>query len=324
VLLEQFELGHDRGSSHGTSRIFRLSYPDAAYTELARQAHESWRRLEQERGTTLVEHTGSIDLGDATAEIERSLTANEVPYEMLDGASAARRWPLSTDVDEPVVFQPLGGYIRADRAFGSLLESARAASGDVIEQARVVQIEVTGSGVRVATAATELHASAVVVAAGAWASGLLVPLGIDLPVVVTRETVAYFEHPDVEALPAVIEYPSAASALPVGQAYYALPAPGRGLKAGVHHSGPATDADEPGVRDERVVAATAAWVARRFRDADPAPVAAETCLYTNTADESFVIEAHGRVVVASACSGHGFKFAPLLGERIAALAVNAA
>jgi sarcosine oxidase len=96
------------------------------------------------------------------------------------------------------------------------------------------------------------------------------------------------------------------------------------VKAGIHHSGPPTDPDEVGVPDGAVVEATTRWVARRFPSAGRQPVAVETCLYTNTADESFVVARHGRVVVASACSGHGFKFAPLIGARVAALAVAAA
>ena len=179
-------------------------------------------------------------------------------------------------------------------------------------------------GVALTTRSDGIDARAVVVAAGAWVRGLLAPLGIDLPVVATRETVAYFDLPGAERLPPLIEYPSSVSPLPVGQAYYALPAPGRGLKAGIHHSGADTDPDDEGTPDPAVVDATSTWLARRFPGADTAPSATETCVYTNTADESFVIEAHERIVVASACSGHGFKFAPLHGSVIAALAVEAA
>ena len=109
----------------------------------------------------------------------------------------------------------------------------------------------------------------------------------------------------------------------VGQAAYALAAPGAGLKAGLHHSGPVTAPDDDPEPDERLAAWAAGWAASRFPDAG-AVLGAETCLYTNTADEEFVLERHGRVVVGSACSGHGFKFAPMVGRTLAALAREAA
>jgi len=324
-LFEQFEVGHARGSSHGTSRIFRLSYTDPAFTRLAHEALDRWRDVEEECGERLIAHTGSLDLGDGARDTERALADNGIAHEIVNGAAAALRWPLALAVGERLVFQPEGGYLLADRAYRSLLAAARAAGGEVTDQDPVVRIDPTTDGVEVATAAgKEIVAAAVVVAAGAWARALLEPLGIVLPVVATRETVVYFAHPGAEELPAVIEYPSPERPLPAEQVYYALPAPGYGLKAGVHHSGAPTYPDDIGSPDPHVIEATSAWVAQRFSEADPEPTGVDTCIYTNTADESFVIEPHGRVVVASACSGHGFKFAPLLGERIASLALAAA
>lgn len=325
TLLEQFGLGHARGSSHGTSRIFRISYTDAAFTRLAHEALDGWRDLEEECGERLIAHTGSLDLGDGALETERALADSGIVHETVSDEAARLRWPLALAAGERAVFQPDGGYLLADRAYRSLLAGARAAGGDVAEQGAVVRIGATEHDVVVATAAGEkIAGAAIVVAAGAWARALLEPLGIVLPVVAARETVAYFAHPRADELPAVIEYPSAARPLPAGQVYYALAAPGYGLKAGIHHSGPATDPDEIGSPDSEVVEATAAWVAQRFPGADPEPIGLDTCIYTNTADESFVVEPHDRIVVASACSGHGFKFAPLLGERIATLALAAA
>jgi len=323
ILLERFELGHTRGSSHGTSRIFRLAYPEPVYARLAQQALAAWRELEHECGERLIIHTGTLDLGDAAAETERSLAGLGIPYETLSSDAALRRWPLTFEPDARPVFQPDGGFLLADRAHAALVAGAKAAGGELVEREQVVRIDVHPGGVKVATTTLEIAARAVVVAAGAWTHGLLTSVGVKLPVSVARETVAYFALPGVEKLPPVIEYPSSASPLPDGQAYYALAAPGRGLKAGIHHAGLPADPEEEGTPDLDVVEATAAWVARRFPDADPTPLAAETCLYTNTADESFVIEAHGRIIVASACSGHGFKFAPVHGSRAASLALEA-
>ena len=109
----------------------------------------------------------------------------------------------------------------------------------------------------------------------------------------------------------------------VGQSVYALVAPGRGLKAGLHHSGPVSDPDGERVPDERVAAWTSDWARSRYAGIGET-TGVETCLYTNTADEEFVLERHGRIVVGSACSGHGFKFAPTVGRTLAALAREAA
>jgi sarcosine oxidase len=132
----------------------------------------------------------------------------------------------------------------------------------------------------------------------------------------TRETVAYFGHDDPLSLPTLVDWSDPT-------ALYALASPGQGLKAGLHHTGPVIDPDEEGAVDAEIVARLAAGVRERYVRAAPEPHGAETCIYTNTSDESFVLERHGRIVVGSACSGHGFKFAPLIGERLADLAVEA-
>jgi sarcosine oxidase len=151
------------------------------------------------------------------------------------------------------------------------------------------------------------------VTAGAWVTDF-VP---DLPASVTRETIAYF-HRDGPASPSVVELNEEMR----GHAMYALHDPVHGLKAGAHHAGTETDPDDDGGPDPAIVERISAWVRERLPDADPEPVGAEACIYTNTADESFVLERRGRVVVGSACSGHGFKFAPAVGRRLAALALD--
>ncbi len=107
-----------------------------------------------------------------------------------------------------------------------------------------------------------------------------------------------------------------------GRSFYALEAPGVGLKAGVHQSGAPTDPDETAEPDARLLEIVSEWVARRYPFVDATPVAAETCIYTTTSDDRFVLERHGRIVVGSACSGHGFKFAPAVGELVAGLVVG--
>jgi sarcosine oxidase len=320
LLFEQLEPGHSRGSSHGTSRIFRLAYPDARYVRMAQESAPGWHELAAEAGEQLIFPGGSLDLGDVTAKIANALEACGIGYELLRGDEVSARWPIAAGASDVALFQPDGGTLRADRALAALLVSAQEAGAELTVGTRVATIASEPGRVRLELEDGSVTAAAVVVTAGAWTRGLLAPLGISLPLTVTRETVVYFALPAPEELPTVIDYEVGAER---GIAWYALAAPGLGLKAGLHHAGPEIDPDKAGPPDDDAIRATAGWVARRYPEAAVEPVAVDVCLYTNTADQSFVLERHGRVVVGSACSGHGFKFAPVVGERLATLASEA-
>ena len=326
LLLEQHALGHARGSSHGGSRIFRLAYADPALVRLARRALEGWRELEAECGERLLVQTGSLDLGAIALEHAAGLEAAGVPCERLTGREVSGRWPIDADPGEPALFQADGGITRADRAHAAFLAGARAGSVEVREHARATALVHAGDGIRVELEDGSVEAGAVVVVAGAWAQGLLRPLGVELEATATRETVTYFDLHDAAALPGVIDASVPADGVGAGRPErisYALAAPGVGLKAGLHHAGPRADPDAEAVADEAVVRWAAGWVARRFPEADPSPLAVETCLYTNRPGEAFLLERYGRLVVGSACSGHGFKFAPVAGRTLATLAAEA-
>ena len=328
VLLEQFDIGHLHGSSHGASRIFRLTYPDQHYVRLAQGAQLAWSELEAECGEELVVRTGDLTFGALAGESAQALASCGVRHELLTGAEAAARWPIAARATEQVLFQPDGGTSLADRAHAALLGSAVDAGAIVLERRLVTALERASGSVIVRTGAEVFTARACVVAAGAWSRQLLAGVEVELPVIPTRETITYFRIADPLELPPVID-----DAVPNAKEHglrrpglinYALAAPGVGLKAGLHHAGPVTDPDEPGTPDAAIVRWVSTWAGQRYPELDPEPVATETCIYTNTADESFVLERHGRVVVASACSGHGFKFAPAFGRTVAALAADAA
>ena len=328
VVLEQFEVGHARGSSHGGSRIFRLTYPDQHYVRLAQGALTAWGELEAECGEQLIVPTGDLTFGAFAVDCARALASSGVRHELLSGSEAAARWPINASPSEPVLYQADGGTTLADRAHAALLGSAVEAGASVLDHRAVTSLERANGCVLVHTAAETFAARACVVAGGAWSRSLLAGVEIELPVIPTRETLTYFRIADPLDLPPVID-----DAVPNAEEHglrrpglinYALPAPGVGLKAGLHHAGPVTDPDEAGAPDTAIVRWVATWAAARYPELDPEPIATETCIYTSTADESFVLERHGRVVVASACSGHGFKFAPSFGRTIAALAGEAA
>lgn len=312
VVLERFAPATTRGSSHGRARIFRLSYPDAGYVEMAGKALRLWRRIERESGEDLLRTTGGFDLGESAAENASALREAGAAFEELEGRDAARRFPfLGVRPSETVLYQPDAGVLAAERAVAGFLRVAVGAGADVRDAERVVALDPGDDSVDVRTEHAIFRAKAVVVTAGAWARPLLETAGIELPVRVTRETVAYFDHRGAEPLP-LVEWEE--------PAYYSLPSAGQGLKAAQHGAGPEVDPDSDPAPSAHSLELVSAWVQRRFPNAAPTPSLVETCLYTNTADHDFVLERHGPVVVGSPCSGHGFKFAPLIGERLANLA----
>jgi sarcosine oxidase len=292
VVHEQFDLDHARGSSHGRSRIFRLAYPDEQWVALAQEALSGWRALERETGEELLFLDGLLEVGETS---EAALDACGVAWRAIEPDEAARRFGVTTD--GRALLQPDAGYVRADRARYAFIATG---GFEVREESRIQSLG-------------ELDADVVVVTAGSWAAKLLEREGIELPVIATRETVAYFRL-EQEPIPSLIEYGRGA-----GDSMYALRDPKYGLKAGAHMTGRPVDPDEPPEPDQDVAAAVAAWVSERFPAADPEAAALDTCLYTRTDDQRFVLERHGRIVVGSACSGHGFKFAPAVGKRLADL-----
>jgi sarcosine oxidase len=300
TVYEQYEIDHDRGSSHGRSRIVRLSYPDASWVRLAVQAMTAWRELESETGADLIELYGIVELvADRSITSAAGLDECGVEYSWLD-AAATRAFGVLLPDGWSAMFQPEAGIVRADLARRAFLDAAIG---------RGARVE---TGQRVA-APEDLDEEVVVVTTGAWVREL-VP---DVPVQVTRETLAYFGR-DGEPYPAIVELDE----ITRGHGMYSLHDPAYGLKAGVHHGGREVDPNDEGDADPASVGRVSEWVRERFPDVDPEPIGSETCLYTSTVDGSFVLERRGRVVVGSACSGHGFKFAPVVGRRLASLALD--
>jgi sarcosine oxidase len=314
VVLEQFELGHSRGSSHGATRIFRLAYPEPRWVRFAQEALAGWRELEEESRKELVSLVGLVELvRDLAESSQHALASCGVACKVLDPSEAERRFGLRVPDGFAALLQPDAGIVYTERAhvaFGTGLS--------VHEGTRVTGIHADEDRVQLDTTDGSLEAEAVVVTAGAWARSLLETAGIELDVHPTRETVAYFRLASPPFLPAVAEFQTDARR----HAYYALADPVHGLKAGLNGSGMSTNPDVEADPDSAIVEQIAAWVADRFPVESVEPVHAETCLYTNTSDESFVLERHGRVIVGSACSGHAFKFMPVVGRRLASLALE--
>lgn len=322
VLLERFGPGHPNGSSHGATRIFRYAYPDEGYVRMAMDALPLWRDLEQDSGEVLLETTGGLDIGDAAdiGPVESALAACGASGARVDVPEAAERWPgLALDGGDVVLWQPDAGRIWAERTVAALQSQAAHHGGEVRHHEPVVSLSVATGHAQ--TDADEYLAETIVVTAGAWLPAVVTG-NVDAeglpPLVVTREQTFHFPPLDDDlAWPSFIHH-RGDDAPPV----YGLETPGEGVKVAEHGTGATVadpddrsfDVDEVG--RQRVIR----YVQDRLPGLDPRPSTELTCLYTSTPDSGFLLERHGRMVVGSACSGHGFKFTPLIGQRLAELA----
>jgi sarcosine oxidase len=325
VLFEQFVVGHQLGSSHGETRLFRLAYPEPDYVRLAQRALERWRRLEDAAGETLLVTTGGLFAGSWAEACGAGLAAAGVAREWLPAEEAAERFPMMSFAGlERVLYQPAGGVCLAGRTVAAQVRLAREAGVDVREAAEVTRFAVGDDGIAVTSGEDTVHAPVAVIAAGSWAGDLLFELGIELPLRPAFAQYTFFAPRDTSAPmpPPFIEGYHGPTGLGAG-GYWVPGVEGTRFKAALGAPGRTIHpAAGPFAVDLEREAKDAAWLARRLPAFDPTPLGSETCIYTMTPDEDFVLERVGPIVVASACSGHGFKFGPLLGEILADLAME--
>jgi monomeric sarcosine oxidase len=324
VLLEQFGLGHARGSSHGATRIFRVSYPDPCYVRMAVLAREAWARLSAEAGEELVVTAGGLDAGPGAGACAAALAECGVDHAWLTAGQVRERFPgIAVRPGERMLFQPDSGACLAGPAVAAMQRLAWRDGVRVRARAPVLTIEPQGDEVVLGTAAGEIRARVAVIAAGSWAEGLLAGAVAPVPrLTVTLQQVRYFAPRGASgAWPTFIEW------LDGDLVWYLVPKVGGapGAKVAAHVPGRAVDPrDGPfGEIDPALEDEAASYVRARLPGLEPAGLGPETCLYTMTADEDFVLDRQGPVVVAAGCSGHAFKFGPLLGEVLADLALGA-
>lgn len=325
LLVEQHARGHHLGSSHGATRIFRQGYADPEYVALTTRALALWEALEAAAGEELIVRTGAVDHGrpEVVDAIAAALADADVPYESLTPEQAAARWP-GIAFEGHVLTHPSAGRIRSDRTIEVFLTLAEATGlADLRFDTRVTGLEDHGDDVTVTLSdGSAVRTASVVAAVGSWAPTLVGELlagrGAGLPAIrVTQEQPAHFpSHLPDAAWPSFVHWAD-------GDDVYGLLTPGEGVKVGFHGTGPVVDPDH---RDFVPVPAEAerlqAYVARYVPGVDATKPTFISCLYDNSPDEDFVIDRVGPLTVATGFSGHGFKFAPLLGEMLADLAMG--
>ena len=326
VGVEQFEPGHVRGSSHGHSRVFRTTYDDPLYVELAREALGMWRQLEAEADIELLELCGLLIFASLeNSRFTRTLQMLEdarLPHDRLDPEGVADRFPtFQLHTDQHAFFAQENGFLRADRVLETLRIRAEVHGGRRWHGCRVESIESTGEGVRVTTSEQTLEAPRVVMTAGAWLDRLAEDLNWQLEV--TREEKIYLMANDPTRVvpglfPCFCEYDTSNYGFPTLD--------GQTIKVAADHAGPRVDPDAVDRNvDDAAVGQLNEWVQRWQPGLVEPGGRGEVCLYTNTPDHDFLIGAHpseDRVVLAGGFSGHGFKFSILVGDILADLVLE--
>jgi sarcosine oxidase len=313
VAFDAFGPRHDRGSSHGTERIARAAYTDEAYVSMALDSFEGWRALERETNSRLLSMVGSIDTGFVRelADISANLAAHGVPHEMLDTAEAEERFPFFR-FEHPVLWQPNSGTVHAEAAVSAFQRVARSNGADLRFDDAVESIDVRAEGVLVRSRSTAVEATSVIVTAGAWADRLLSGMLLLPELIVTDEQVFFYRPRADHPWPTFIT-----RTVPE---LYGLPTPGGLMKAGEHYSGPRVDPDVREAPSALAAGRVSEWIAEFVPGLEPVPVKATTCLYASFPDEDFIIDRVGDVVIGVGLGGHGFKFLPEVGRRLADLA----
>jgi sarcosine oxidase len=323
--LDRFAPPHDRGSSHGRTRIIREAYFEhPTYVPLVQRAYTLWAELEQASQSPLFQPTGGLMIGSPESVVfqgaKHSAESHHLPHEILSSAAVRRRFPaLQPDDNMMAVWEPRAGILFPERCIAAHLSLAARAGAQIQCEEMITQWTPDGEGVRVQTTKGEYLADWLLLCSGSWLQTLLP--GWKIPVQIERQVLYWFtphgaaKHFAPEACPVHLWQ------FDEQHFFYGFPDLGDGVKVAAHHDGEWTMPDQ--VRRDVTPQEIDGMrrIVRRFLPQADGPLASSTvCLYTNTPDGHFWLDRHPqhpRVVIASPCSGHGFKFSSAIGEVLA-------
>jgi len=326
--LERFDIPHDMGSSHGYTRIIRLAYYEhPSYVMLLRRAYELWRAIEAKTGEKLLHITGSLDAGPSDSWVFKgslqSCLEHDLPHEVLTGREINERFPgYRLPFETMAVLQPEGGFLEPERCIVTYVMAAMAAGAEIHGRERVIEWEPLGEGVRVITEREVYTADRLVITAGAWNDQMMPFLrGLAIP---ERQVLAWLQPTRPEYFTPA-RFPVFNLLVDEGR-YYGFPVHAvPGFKFGMYHHFQETAPAEQMEREPRPDddAALREFAARYFPEGCGPTMSLKSCMFTNSPDKHFIIDLHPtypQISFASACSGHGFKFASVIGEILADLA----
>jgi sarcosine oxidase len=321
---DRFTPPHAFGSSHGDSRIIREAYfEDPVYVPMVQRAFDLWRELERLSGTALIRQTGGLMIGTSGSALvegaRRSATIHGLQYSMLSAGDIRARYPaLNPEPDMIGVWEPRAGVLTPEACVTAHLEQAQRHGATLQFGEPVSQWQAKAGYLSIFTDLGEYRARKLIISAGAWVSSLLPEM--TLPFRIERQVLHWFEPVGEADVFTPERCPVHLWQFDGNRFFYGFPDKGAGIKVAFHHGGQLTTVDdlqrEVTVTDVDEVRAAV----RRFVPlADGRILNSVVCMYTNTPDEHFWIDRHPEspnVLVASACSGHGFKFAPVIGEIV--------
>jgi len=321
---DRFAPPHTMGSSHGDTRIIREAYFESpVYVPMVQRAFDLWRALERASGAALLRQTGGLMIGEPGGVLVegalRSAREHGLQHQILTADEVRARYPvLNPEAKMVAVWEPRAGVLSPEACVQAQLEQARAHGATLCFDEAVSRWQAEATGVRVVTARGSYRAKQLVISAGAWVGSLLPDM--DLPFRVERQVQHWFAARSQADAFTPQRLPIHLWQFDGERFFYGFPDLGAGLKMAFHHRGEIGAVDA--LRRE-VNAAEVEEVRRAIRrfvpSGDGAWRASSVCLYTNTPDEHFWIDRHpsqAHVIVASPCSGHGFKFAPVVGEIV--------
>ena len=333
VGIERFKRDHDQGSSFGDSRIVRRVYPDPFYTTLMRDSYSLWDELMIDSNQpNLFSQCGGIFVGSKDhphlMQAKAALSQSGVPFEELGAQACKERFPaFPLQANETALYEPSMGYARASLSVKAALQCAEKFGAVFHEETVVERVEKRGERIRACDSDGKIYeADRLLLTPGPWIAPMLAQFGVRIPVKVTRQVYLHLEPKllfasefEENRFPVWIDAEANAYGFPkLG----ALP----GVKIGMHDFGEETD---PSVArrsiNENDIAPILRYSMRRFPKLTEKILYEKLCLYTTTADEDFIVDGIPGIEGAffiSACSGHGFKFAPLMGQIGAQLAVG--
>ncbi|HEV3324512.1 MAG TPA: N-methyl-L-tryptophan oxidase [Puia sp.] len=335
VGIDRFTPPHQHGSSHGQSRIIRQAYHEnPVYVPFVRAAYDLWEELERESGVRLLIGTGGLLLGAEDSAVvcgaRLSAETHGLDYDWLDAADIRRRFPaFRPSAGTVAVWEKRAGILFPEECIAAFLRGAAAAGASIRCEEVVLEIRPVADGVEVVTSRGRYVAGKVIVSAGAWIGALLPELR--LPLTIERQVVCWFQDSRGRSVSPLLASPLGPPASPLGsqrmpvyiweyapgRLFYGFPDLGEGIKIGFHHGGRHIRPEE--LRQDVVPAEISeiAAIAATYLDIDPVFRSASVCMYTNTPDEDFILDAHpacANIFIASPCSGHGFKFSSVIGK----------
>ena len=339
--IDRFTPPHTHGSSHGESRIIRQAYyEDPVYVPLLKAAYTEWGRLEKASDKKLFLKTGGLMLGNKDTAVVRgsklSADTHGIPYEYLDAAALRQRFPAFRPPDNAVgILEKEAGILFPEECIRTFLDQAAAKGAAIHYNEPVIKIEPAAGSIAVTTTKERYSVGSLVLSAGAWTNQLLsglhssdaMPPLTSLPLTVKRQVLFWFANDNTRDhdrfLPAnmpiyIWEYTE-------GKMFYGFPDLGTGIKIAPHHRGRSIDPDQLTQDVSREEIEEMKDIAREYMGMNPVFEKSVVCMYTNTPDENFIIDHHpgaANIIIASPCSGHGFKFSSLTGRILSDMALE--